>query len=572
VTGSYPDALNPDLLERIPLDAAHVLDVGCGAGRLGQEFKRRNPKATVFGVESHPEAAAVARGRLDRVVVTDIEANPFPFGDTRFDCIVYGDVLEHLRDPWRLLALHAERLNEHGVVVICMPNAEHWSLVERLLRGTFDYDDHGLFDRTHLRWFTPETTQRALRGAGLLPYDVIPRIFDRDNALAFARAMRPALDGLGIDADLYAQRAQPLQHVWRALARPVERLHIVSSMLAPVGGVSHVRVVEPMAALATRPGLLARIVPGFDPGDLPDDPRIFILHRPLLAGPQGLLIVRQLLDRGFVVVCEFDDHPGYIPVLQRPDVHNFSAVHAIQTTTGPLAAVLGQQNPEIAIFPNALTRVHVPRNFQAPGRLTLFFGGLNREEEWPPYIEALNAVAALAGERLLFRIVADRGLFDALQTPHKQFTPLCDYETYQDLLAQSEICLMPLADTPFNRCKSDLKFIEAASFRVAALATPTVYGDSIENGRTGLIFHDAAELRRQLAHLVADPGRAQALADAAREEVAGKRMLAYQLADREGWYRSLWARREELNRALLERVPELAQSAEVLHAEAERRS
>ena len=136
--------------------------------------------------------------------------------------------------------------------------------------------------------------------------------------------------------------------------------------------------------------------------------------------------------------------------------------------------------------------------------------------------------------------------------------PLCDYETYQDLLAQSEISFMPLRDTAFNRCKSDLKFIEAAAHRVTALASPVVYEASIEDGRTGLLFRDAAELQRRLLHLLADPAQCRAIGDAARAMVARQRMLATQVPQRLAWYRSLWARREELHRALLERMPELA--------------
>jgi hypothetical protein len=167
-------------------------------------------------------------------------------------------------------------------------------------------------------------------------------------------------------------------------------------------------------------------------------------------------------------------------------------------------------------------------------------------------------VAALAGARLSFCIVNDRGLFDALDTPHKSFTPLCDYETYRRLLAGCEISFMPLADTPFNRCKSDLKFLEAAAFRVTALASATVYAGSIEDGRTGALFADRHELQRRLMHLLADPQSGRAMAEAARGYVSAHRMLAHQIGRRAAWYRSLWARRAELHADLLERVPELA--------------
>jgi SAM-dependent methyltransferase len=556
---AYADHPNPDLLARIPLDARVVLDVGCGAGALGAAYKRRNPTCRVLGIEQDPAVAAIAATRLDAVAIADVEAAPMPFADTAIDCIIYGDILEHLRDPWRVLAAQAHALTPCGGILICMPNAEHWSFADRLLRGTFDYEDQGLFDRTHLRWFNFNTTRRAIEAAGLTPQDVIPRIFDMPQARAFAQTLQPALAVLGVDAEAYLRRAAPLQHVWRARRTAVPLLHVVSTMLPPIGGVSEVRVTEPIGALATDSSVHVRILPDFEPPDLPEDaPKIFIFHRPMLAGEQGLAFVRRVIARGYVVVCEFDDHPDYIPVLQRPDVQNFRAVHAVQTSTEPLGDLFRRTNPEVAVFPNAIQQLPEPRNYADPNRLTLFFGGLNREEDWPDYLPALNAVAALAGDRLAFCIVNDRGLFDGLQTPHKSFTPLCDYDTYRALLAGCEISFMPLADNPFNRCKSDLKFLEAAAARVTALASTTVYAGSIEDGQTGMLFADPQELQRRLMHLLADPAAGRAMADAARRYVARHRMLAYQVRRRVAWYRSLWARRAALHQSLLERVPELA--------------
>jgi glycosyltransferase involved in cell wall biosynthesis len=150
--------------------------------------------------------------------------------------------------------------------------------------------------------------------------------------------------------------------------------------------------------------------------------------------------------------------------------------------------------------------------------------------------------------------VHDQAFFDALETPHKTFTPTCDYETYLRILGSSEISFMPLSDTRFNRAKSDLKFIEAASCRVAALASSVVYGNSIDDGRTGLLFRDPVEFHARLLRLLAMPELARGLGDAARGYVADNRMLAYQVSPRIAWYRSLWARREALGEARLQRM------------------
>jgi len=551
------DTANLDLLARLPLAANAVLDVGCASGALGHAYRRRNPRARQFGIDVDPHAAALAAERLDAVALGDVEADPLPFDDPpRFDCIVYGDVLQYLRDPWAVMRAHAAALSEHGTVLICVPNVEHWSLTERLLRGTWDYEDDGLLARGHLRWFSLRTMRRALEEAGLAPCDVFPRLFNTEGATRFTSALSPALHSMGIDPAEYAQRAAPLQFIWRAQKQPAARMVVGASMLPPVGGVSHVRVVHPLMAIGTEPGVAVQLGVAMPPAaNDPDVPRIFVLHRPILTGDDGLAVVRRLIAEGWVVVTEFDDHPDFL--LDNPpgdDQFAFAGVHAVQTSTERLAEVLRGRNPEVRVFPNAMSTLPEPRNFRDARALTLFFGALNRERDWEPVMPAINAVAQAAGARLRFEVVHDQAFFDALQTPHKRFTPTCDYDQYLELLGGCEISLMPLRDTAFNRAKSDLKFIEAGACRVAALAAPIVYGGTIEDGRTGLLFDDPAELHDRLLRLVAMPDLARALGDAARAYVAGERMLAYQVADRIAWYHDLWRRRNELTAALVLRL------------------
>ncbi|HEY1589002.1 MAG TPA: glycosyltransferase, partial [Rhodanobacter sp.] len=397
---------------------------------------------------------------------------------------------------------------------------------------------------------------------GLSPCDVKPRIFDGQAAAAFTAKIAPGLVALGVDPQDYAQRAAPLQYVWRARKRLQQRLSIASSMLEPVGGVSHMRIAYPLQALRTD----AMITTQFSSkGEseitnvASDTPRIFTLHRPSLLGEAGASRIRRLLSEGWVIVTEFDDHPDHFGMLGSDDQYAFSGVHAVQTSTLALASVLRRYNPEVAVFSNMIPSLPDVHNFTDPNVVTLFFGALNREQDWAPLMLALNAAAEKAGERLRFCVVHDQGFFDSLHTPHKQFTPTCDHDTYMALLGQCEISFMPLADTPFNRAKSDLKFIEAGACRVAALASHIVYADSVEDGRTGLLFRDADQLRDRLLRLVAMPGLAQGLGSAARNYVAGERMLAYQVVPRIAWYRSLWARREELTNALYSRLANVPQ-------------
>jgi len=551
-----------DLSRLIPLSARVVLDVGCGDGALGQAYRRLNPNARLLAIDNDPAMVATAHQHYDECVVADAQCAALPFAaPDGIDCIIYSAVLEHLADPFAMLARHAAALSPEGMILICVSNVEHWSLTERLLRGAFRYDETGLLDRRHLRWFGVDTFGRSLSEAGLVPVDVQPRIFDEQAGRAFIETMAPALHNLGIDPAEYARTALPLQYIWRARQKAIRRLVVAGDMLRPVGGVSHLRVIHPLAALASDPEVATQFAAASHPPEAQDDSasdddaqRIFIMHRPALFGADGQALINNMIDKGWLVVTEFDDHPDFMRGLNTPDLVSFRGVHAVQTTTPALAEVLRQKNPELALFPNAVAALPEVRNFTDPRVLTVFFGALNREPDWRHLVGAINTVAARAGDRLRFRVVHDEGFFQALETPYKAFTPLCDYDTYMDLLGSSEISLMPLDDTPFNRAKSDLKFIEAGACRVASLASSVVYRNSIVHGETGLIFNDPDEFHRLFLRLTMVPDLALELGGNARRMVSRHRMLADQVQPRIAWYRDLWERRAELTEALRARI------------------
>lgn len=545
-----------DLLHRIPLSARVVLDVGCGRGDLGGTYRLLNPTARLLGIEPDPDLAAIARTRLHEVVVADPALDFLPLDVPEgIDAIVYGSCLASLEQPFTLLRQHADHLTPDGMMLICVPNIEHWSFAARLLRGDWNYEPAGLLDQKHLRWFSLDSMRRGLQEAGLVPCDVFPRVFDADQARAFVTQMTPALRAMNLDPDDYLRRATPLQHIWRVRKEARQRIIVAGNMLAPVGGVSHVRVLHPLNAMGTDPSVTTRLMPQLEEAPAGDEtPRIFVLHRPALNGDQGKETLRRIKAAGWLVVTEFDDHPDFFQVMQDAEQLTFRGVHAVQTSTPALAEVLRQRNPEVAVFPNAVVSLPGVRNFQTGDVITLFFGALNREADWKEHMPVLNELAERFGDRLRFQVIHDAGFFEALRTTHKAFTPICDYDTYQRILGQCEVSFMPLSDTGFNRAKSDLKFIEAGAARVVPLCSPVVYAHTVKDGETGLLFRNHEELRDRLTRLLTMPGLGLRIADAARAYVAEERMIAYQVAQRIAWYRSLWARREVLTRAIDERL------------------
>jgi len=156
-----------DLCALIPETARSVLEVGCGAGGTGRVLRRQG-RGPIIGVEIHPDAAAAARNVFDRVIVGDVEALDLTEYRGFFDCILYGDVLEHLRDPWQVLSDARDLLKPGGVVIASIPNVRHYTVwVDLVARGRWEYQDSGLLDRTHLRFFTRASILDLFARAGL---------------------------------------------------------------------------------------------------------------------------------------------------------------------------------------------------------------------------------------------------------------------------------------------------------------------------------------------------------------------------------------------------------------------
>ena len=153
------------LLAAVP-EGSRVLDVGCAEGYLARTLAERG--CTVVGMEFDAAAAERARAVCERVITGDVEDEAIRAQvEGPFDRILFGDVLEHLRDPGVVLRWAATLLSSEGRAVVSLPNIAHWTARRQLLRGRFPQDDHGLFDRTHLHFFTRATARDLVEGEGL---------------------------------------------------------------------------------------------------------------------------------------------------------------------------------------------------------------------------------------------------------------------------------------------------------------------------------------------------------------------------------------------------------------------
>ncbi|MDE2582307.1 MAG: methyltransferase domain-containing protein [Rhodospirillales bacterium] len=156
----------PDLLTLVPPSARRVLDIGCGAGHTGAGLKQRQA-CHVTGIEILAAPAMRAARRLDLAICGDAFAVLPSLGDQGYDCVLMLDVLATVAEPAALLRLAAAKLAPGGVLVLCVANVAHWSVIQGLLQGRWDYADDGVLDRAHLRFFTFQSLQALVQEAGL---------------------------------------------------------------------------------------------------------------------------------------------------------------------------------------------------------------------------------------------------------------------------------------------------------------------------------------------------------------------------------------------------------------------
>lgn len=151
--GGAPNTQLLELMEKSKNEEIYVLEIGCDCGKNLIEVKNRYPKAMVYGLEINPQAAAIAN-KFAKVMVGDIEEKKLDFGELKFDYILFGDVLEHLKDPEGALYYCKDLLKKDGRFILCIPNLNHYSVMKQLVNGYFTYKNQGILDRSHIHFFT----------------------------------------------------------------------------------------------------------------------------------------------------------------------------------------------------------------------------------------------------------------------------------------------------------------------------------------------------------------------------------------------------------------------------------
>lgn len=149
----------------------NVLEIGCDCGATLWGIKKSFPNSTTYGVEIN-EAATKIANCFTEAIVGNIEDENLPYEKNSMDYIIFGDVLEHLRNPEKTILYIKSILKKDGYIIANIPNLMHISVIDSLLHGNFTYTETGLLDKTHIHFFTYNEIVKMFNGSGYKIIDI----------------------------------------------------------------------------------------------------------------------------------------------------------------------------------------------------------------------------------------------------------------------------------------------------------------------------------------------------------------------------------------------------------------
>lgn len=214
----------PEIQSFIKTTAKTILDVGCAEGLLSGEVKEKL-NAEVWGIEVVEPVAKKAELILDKVLCMGVEEAIPLLPDNYFDTIIFADVLEHLVNPEEVLIKINSKLKDDGEIIISLPNIGHWSTILNLLQGEWEYQDAGILDRTHLRFFTRSSINKMIEKTGYRVYNhKISYLLDK---FKFNEKFYESLEEMGVNSSEFKETNDVYQYIYKIHKKDYLELSIV---------------------------------------------------------------------------------------------------------------------------------------------------------------------------------------------------------------------------------------------------------------------------------------------------------------------------------------------------------
>lgn len=589
--GMYHDSRRDDLPGMLARPPRRMLDIGCATGSIGMMFKEQWPGTFVAGIEMNRVAAEKARERLDLVISekleeTDMEAAGI--APHSIDTVILIDVLEHMYDPWStLLRLHPY-LTDDAQILLSIPNVRNLWLLNEIANGRFSYALDGLLDITHIRFFTLNEMEKMLGGTG---YEVVKvsRTFDpqtglqnqdpksttiETNKLVFKDVTERDVTELG--ALQFLLLAKPIRPLPEDIQREVQerqsvkplrvpalgrkRRLAVYSNEAPLWACARIRVLQPFDLLEYD----WELVWGVDWTQNPP-----VINENVWQDVDAVLIQRyfpsaktsQLIDKilasGVPVIYDIDDaitemnesDPYYQDIVCRiPYVNKVLAnANAVFVSTEQLRASLAGMSRNVVVLPNLVDLRLFSFPVAMPGAITRIgvLGTSTHSADMALLDNVLHRILDKYAGRVEVVVMGMQTSSDSRHPAIRYVDFNGDYERYAETLhgLGLHIALAPLQDTAFNRCKSNIKWLEYAACGIAGVYSDVLPYRCVRNGETGLLAaNNEAAWLAAIESLIEQPEQRMAMAQAAQREVFD----TYALQTRVGLYTDAYRQAIEL--------------------------
>lgn len=168
----YEGICRTDFIDILEDKKYRILEIGCGTGVTAEYARKSNKVERYVGIELIESAARKAEAHVDSIHVCNVEYFDLSSLHSTFDVVIMSEVLEHLVDPWRVLRSLREIVTPDAWVFASSPVISHYSTILMLLRGRWDLTEVGRMDRTHLRWFTPQSYRQMFFDCGFAVHRV----------------------------------------------------------------------------------------------------------------------------------------------------------------------------------------------------------------------------------------------------------------------------------------------------------------------------------------------------------------------------------------------------------------
>ena len=160
-SAEYYQYTREDLIPFLPEKYLTVLEIGCGEGNFWK-LLRQDTQLEIWGIEPNPEAAEVASGKAHKLFNCLFDACFDDLPDDYFDLVICNDVIEHMPDHDHFFKRIKQKMATDGHLIGSLPNVRYYSVMRSLIfKKDWPYEDAGVLDRTHLRFFTEKSMRRC---------------------------------------------------------------------------------------------------------------------------------------------------------------------------------------------------------------------------------------------------------------------------------------------------------------------------------------------------------------------------------------------------------------------------